>query len=230
MRAREGATSPRCCATGWQRAGSVHGEGPRRHDGHLGHHHPPDELRSGAEVSGDREHLRRPAGLVRAEDVQHADRHAGARRARVHRRADRRHGHVESLEGVPRHGVARTSATPASRIASSGTRPWPRSTRSTTSRASASTARRPAGRTRRAACCSIRTSTRSPYSNSGCHDNRMDKIWWNEQWMGWPLGPHYAASSNVDHAQKLKGQLHARSCPRWTRTSIRRRRCRWSTR
>ena len=26
-------------------------------------------------------------------------------------------------------------------------------------------------------------------SNSGCHDNRMDKIWWNEQWMGWPLGP-----------------------------------------
>jgi dipeptidyl aminopeptidase/acylaminoacyl peptidase len=26
------------------------------------------------------------------------------------------------------------------------------------------------------------------YANSGCHDNRMDKIWWNEQWMGWPLG------------------------------------------
>ena len=44
-------------------------------------------------------------------------------------------------------------------------------------------------------------------SNSGCHDNRMDKIWWNEQWMGWPIGPHYAASSNVDNAHKLKGQL-----------------------
>ena len=27
----------------------------------------------------------------------------------------------------------------------------------------------------------------------------MDKIWWNEQWMGWPLGPHYPASSNVDN-------------------------------
>ncbi|HEY4129330.1 MAG TPA: DPP IV N-terminal domain-containing protein, partial [Gemmatimonadaceae bacterium] len=26
-------------------------------------------------------------------------------------------------------------------------------------------------------------------SAAGCHDNRMDKIWWNEQWMGWPLGP-----------------------------------------
>jgi dipeptidyl aminopeptidase/acylaminoacyl peptidase len=44
-------------------------------------------------------------------------------------------------------------------------------------------------------------------SNCGCHDNRMDKIWWNEQWMGWPLGPHYAASSNVDNAPRLKGAL-----------------------
>jgi dipeptidyl aminopeptidase/acylaminoacyl peptidase len=34
----------------------------------------------------------------------------------------------------------------------------------------------------------------------------MDKIWWNEQWMGWPLGPHYAASSNVDNADKLVGK------------------------
>jgi dipeptidyl aminopeptidase/acylaminoacyl peptidase len=44
-------------------------------------------------------------------------------------------------------------------------------------------------------------------ANSGCHDNRMDKIWWNEQWMSWPLGPHYAASSNVDNAYKLRGKL-----------------------
>ena len=44
-------------------------------------------------------------------------------------------------------------------------------------------------------------------SASGCHDNRMDKIWWNEQWMGWPLGPHYGASSNVDNAKNLKGDL-----------------------
>ena len=44
-------------------------------------------------------------------------------------------------------------------------------------------------------------------SNSGCHDNRMDKVWWNEQWMGWPLGPHYAASSNVDNAYRLEGKL-----------------------
>ncbi len=44
-------------------------------------------------------------------------------------------------------------------------------------------------------------------SNSGCHDNRMDKIWWNEQWMGWPVGPQYSASSNVDNAWRLQGKL-----------------------
>ncbi len=45
------------------------------------------------------------------------------------------------------------------------------------------------------------------FAACGCHDNRMDKIWWNEQWMGWPLGPHYAASSNVDNAYRLRGKL-----------------------
>ena len=44
-------------------------------------------------------------------------------------------------------------------------------------------------------------------SSCGCHDNRMDKIWWNEQWMGWPIGPEYSASSNVDNAHKLRGKL-----------------------
>ncbi|MCJ7447343.1 MAG: S9 family peptidase [Bacteroidales bacterium] len=41
----------------------------------------------------------------------------------------------------------------------------------------------------------------------GCHDNRMDKIWWNEQWMGWPVGEEYAQSSNVENAWRLKGKL-----------------------
>ncbi|MEA9489244.1 S9 family peptidase [Xanthomonas campestris] len=44
-------------------------------------------------------------------------------------------------------------------------------------------------------------------ANSGCHDNRMDKIWWNEQWMGWPVGPWYAESSNVENAARLQGHL-----------------------
>jgi dipeptidyl aminopeptidase/acylaminoacyl peptidase len=41
----------------------------------------------------------------------------------------------------------------------------------------------------------------------GCHDNRMDKVWWNELWMGWPVGPHYAEQSNVTNAHKLQGKL-----------------------
>ncbi|MFP6613832.1 MAG: prolyl oligopeptidase family serine peptidase [Pirellulales bacterium] len=44
-------------------------------------------------------------------------------------------------------------------------------------------------------------------SSCGCHDNRMDKASWNEQWMGYPVGPHYAASSNIDNAHRLRGKL-----------------------
>jgi dipeptidyl aminopeptidase/acylaminoacyl peptidase len=44
-------------------------------------------------------------------------------------------------------------------------------------------------------------------ANSGSHDNRMDKIWWNEQWMGWPVGPWYAESSDEDNAWRLQGKL-----------------------
>jgi dipeptidyl peptidase IV (DPP IV)-like protein/prolyl oligopeptidase family protein len=44
-------------------------------------------------------------------------------------------------------------------------------------------------------------------ADCGCHDNRMDKIWWNELWMGWPIGPHYAEQSNVTLAPKLQGKL-----------------------
>lgn len=44
-------------------------------------------------------------------------------------------------------------------------------------------------------------------ADCGCHDNRMDKIWWNELWMSWPVGPHYEASSNVVHAGELEGHL-----------------------
>lgn len=44
-------------------------------------------------------------------------------------------------------------------------------------------------------------------ADCGCHDNRMDKIWWNELWMGWPVGPHYEEQSNVTNAHKLQGKL-----------------------
>lgn len=44
-------------------------------------------------------------------------------------------------------------------------------------------------------------------ADCGCHDNRMDKIWWNEQWMGWPVGKHYEQNSNMENAHLLQGKL-----------------------
>jgi len=44
-------------------------------------------------------------------------------------------------------------------------------------------------------------------ASCGCHDNRMDKASWNEQWMGYPVGPHYAECSNIDNAHRLQGKL-----------------------
>ncbi len=44
-------------------------------------------------------------------------------------------------------------------------------------------------------------------SSCGCHDNRIDKQWWNEQWMGYPVGNHYEEQSNVTNAHKLQGDL-----------------------
>jgi len=44
-------------------------------------------------------------------------------------------------------------------------------------------------------------------ADCGCHDNRMDKIWWNEQWMGWPVDESYAENSNADDAHQLGGKL-----------------------
>ncbi|MFO0969367.1 MAG: prolyl oligopeptidase family serine peptidase [Gemmataceae bacterium] len=43
-------------------------------------------------------------------------------------------------------------------------------------------------------------------SSCGCHDNRLDKFSWNEQWMGL-MGAHYEAQSNVTNAHKLQGKL-----------------------
>ncbi|MEM7512303.1 MAG: prolyl oligopeptidase family serine peptidase, partial [Bacteroidota bacterium] len=44
-------------------------------------------------------------------------------------------------------------------------------------------------------------------ADCGCHDNRLDKIWWNEAWMGWPVDESYSKSSNIDDAHRLGGKL-----------------------
>ena len=53
-------------------------------------------------------------------------------------------------------------------------------------------------------------------ASCGCHDNRMDKASWNEQWMGylppdkmWRQEPDncYSQCSNIDNAHRLQGKL-----------------------
>lgn len=48
---------------------------------------------------------------------------------------------------------------------------------------------------------------KAAYSACGCHDNHMDKIWWNELWMGYPVDESYSACSNVDNAHLLSRPL-----------------------
>ncbi len=53
-------------------------------------------------------------------------------------------------------------------------------------------------------------------ASCGCHDNRLDKASWNEQWMGYlppdrlwskDSGNWYSQSSNIDNAHRLRGKL-----------------------
>jgi dipeptidyl aminopeptidase/acylaminoacyl peptidase len=44
-------------------------------------------------------------------------------------------------------------------------------------------------------------------ASCGCHDNRIDKQWWNEQWMGYPVTDVYDKQSNITNASRLKGSL-----------------------
>lgn len=48
---------------------------------------------------------------------------------------------------------------------------------------------------------------KAAYSACGCHDNRMDKIWWNELWLGYPVGDQYKDGSNVENAHLLSRPL-----------------------
>ncbi len=41
----------------------------------------------------------------------------------------------------------------------------------------------------------------------GVQDNRLDKAWWNEEWMGSEAGPFWDANSNIHWASKLTGKL-----------------------
>ena len=44
-------------------------------------------------------------------------------------------------------------------------------------------------------------------ASAGNHDHRLDKAWWNELWMGFPVEDNYRAQSNVTLADRLQGHL-----------------------
>ena len=44
-------------------------------------------------------------------------------------------------------------------------------------------------------------------ADCGCYDNRIDKLWWNEQWLGYPIGPWYEENSCAHYASDLRGRL-----------------------
>jgi dienelactone hydrolase len=48
---------------------------------------------------------------------------------------------------------------------------------------------------------------RAGAADCGCYDKRVDKLWWNEQWMGYPVGPWYAANACATEADRLRGRL-----------------------
>ncbi|GMQ28334.1 S9 family peptidase [Algoriphagus confluentis] len=44
-------------------------------------------------------------------------------------------------------------------------------------------------------------------ASAGDHDFRMEKAWWPEMYMGYPVGDYYHEQSNITNAKNLKGHL-----------------------
>jgi dipeptidyl-peptidase 4 len=44
-------------------------------------------------------------------------------------------------------------------------------------------------------------------ASAGDHDFRMEKAWWPEMYMGYPVGEYYHEQSNITNASQLKGHL-----------------------
>ena len=62
-------------------------------------------------------------------------------------------------------------------------------------------------------------------SACGCHDNRLDKFSWNEQWMGL-MGPHYEKRPTSPTPTSSRGNFSWSSAS-WIRTCRSNRRCGW---
>ncbi len=202
-------------AAGWRAPETFMAKGRDGSTDIWGHGGTPARLRPAQTLPGDRKHLRRAARCLRAQDVlavrlslrwRQADRHAGAGRSGFHRGDDRRHGHRQSLQGVSRCCVeepGRFRLCRSHRLASC------------TGGQGSVLRHQPRGHLW---CVGGGQSTLGALERHpefykvgvafvGCYDNRMDKISWNEQWMGWPVDASYVEASGVVNASKLQGDL-----------------------
>ena len=192
--------------SGWRVPERFRGEGTRREDRHLGRHHAARAFQPVAEVSRGGTDLCRTAGRVRAQMVQPVlSMQALAELGFIVVQID---GMGTSNRSKAFHDVCWKNLADAGfpdRIlwikAVAAKYPWYDMTRVGIYGASAG------GQSALGALLFHPEFYKAAVATSGCHDNRMDKIWWNEQWMGWPIGPHYIASSNVENANRLKGRL-----------------------
>ena len=182
-------------------------QGPGRGDGHLGNHHPPHPLRSESELSGHREHLCRASRFARPEDVRHpcTGRTSVAELGFIVAQID---GMGTNNRSKAFHDVAWQNIRDAGfpdRIL------WHQAVARQYDHYDVSRVGiyggSAGGQNAMAALLWHGDFYDVAFSSVGCHDNRMDKIWWNEAWMGWPIGPHYSESSNVDNAWRLQGKL-----------------------
>ena len=167
----------------------------------------PQRSRPDQEVSGHRVHLRRPAGFVRPQDLQPCQPLCVAHRAWA---SSSCRSTAWARPTAPRRfttSAGTTSRTPASpdRIlwnkAAAAKYPYIDLDRVGIYGTSAG------GQNAAAAVLFHPEFYKAAVAACGCHDNRMDKASWNEQWMGYPVGPQYAESSNIDNAAKLQGKL-----------------------
>ncbi len=193
--------------SGLEAAGGLRRERTRRHDRHLGGHLPPDQFRSRRRNTRS-SRTSTPARRARSCRSRSSPSTRCRPRPRSASSSCRSTGWARATGRRPsttsRGG---TSRTPASPIGSSGTRPSPPSTRYYDITRVGLYGTSAGGQNSLGGLLFFPDFYKAAVSSAGCHDNRMDKIWWNEQWMGWPLGSQYAESSNVDNAYRLQGKV-----------------------
>ena len=152
----------------------------------------PRDFDPAQKLSRDREHLRRPARRVRAQGVRRSqqDQHALADRGFIVVQID---GMGTSYRSKAFHDVCWKNLADAGfpdRIA------WMKAAAAKHPEMDLGARRhlrRLGGRAERAGRAALPSGDfyKAAVADSGCHDNRMDKIWWNEQWMGWPVDESY---------------------------------------